>query len=51
VNGASSGDSHITTHVPAVLMVPSFVCQSGGGTVDPILHVKWLAVAQARLAS
>lgn len=32
--------------VPTVGLRPSFVCQTGG-TVDPILHVDWVRVAQS----
>lgn len=45
VNGALKANTITTTaNIPAVLMRPTFVCQSGG-TTDPILHIDRYRVA------
>lgn len=45
VNGAALEDYEITTNIVDALVVPSFVCQSGG-TTDPILHIDWVKCYQ-----
>ena len=45
VNGVACATTLDDTYIPLTAMVPTFVCQSDG-TVDSILHVDWLRVAQ-----
>ena len=47
INGVATGTAIATTHIPKVVVYPSFVCQSDG-TDRPILYVKGYRVFQLR---
>ena len=47
VNGVATGTAIATTHIPKVVVYPSFVCQSDG-TDRPILYVKGYRIFQLR---
>ena len=48
VDGVEIGTSILTANIPVVGLTPSFVCQAGDDTKDPILYVDWVKVAQIR---
>jgi hypothetical protein len=47
VNDVATGTAVATTHIPKLVVYPSFVCQSGG-TDQPVLHVGGYRVFQLR---
>lgn len=44
VNGVKKSEIALNLPASTLLLVPSFVCQSGG-TTDPILHIDWVKAA------
>jgi len=48
VNGVKIGTSILTANIPVVGLTPSFVCQAGSDTKDPILYVDWVRCVQVR---
>ena len=48
VNGAAVYKNTTTTAIPNVALSPSFVCQSGAGATDPIMHLDYWKCAQTR---
>lgn len=45
INGVATGSAIATTHIPKVVLYPTFVCQSGG-TDQPVLHVRPYRIMQ-----
>lgn len=48
VNGAAVSEIITPVNIPIVAMSPSFVCQSGAGSADPIMHIDYWKCAQTR---